>query len=106
MRWATAVAFGVGMVLGGCSTAEVTPSASVTTLMPDAERWFKLSWETAPVRDGSVRLRGGLVKTYGEPAGEVLRLAEGVDASGDGGVQRIGWAPGVVRGFGVGFFGV
>jgi len=56
-------------VLAGCSTAEVTPSASVTTLMPDAERWFKLGWETAPGRDGSVRLRGYLVNTYGEPAG-------------------------------------
>src|SRR2546422_732252 len=34
-----------------------------------AERWFKLGWETAPGRDGSVRLRGYLVNTYGEPAG-------------------------------------
>ena len=89
MRWATAVAFGVGMVLGGCSTAEVTPSASVTTLMPDAERWFKLSWETAPERDGSVRLRGYLENTYGEAAGKVQLLAQALDASGNVVAQRI-----------------
>src|SRR5258707_2361233 len=106
MRWATAVAFGVGMVLGGCSTAEVTPSASVTTLMPDAERWFKLSWETAPERDGSVRLRGYLENTYGEAAGKVQLLAQALDASGNVVAQRIEWVPWVVPGFGRAYFEV
>ena len=100
MRWATAVAFAVGMVLGGCSTAGVTPSASVTTLMPDAERWFKLGWETAPERDGSVRLRGYVVNTYGEPAGKVQLLAQALDANGNVVAQRIEWVPDIVPGFG------
>jgi len=106
MRWATAVAFAVGMVLGGCSTAGVTPSASVTTLMPDAERWFKLGWETAPERDGSVRLRGYVVNTYGEPAGKVQLLAQALDANGNVVAQRIEWVPGVVPGFGRAYFEV
>src|SRR6267378_6718779 len=97
MRRAMVVAFVVGMVLVGCSTAEVTPSASVTTLMPDAERWFKLSWETAPDRDGSVRLRGYLVNTYGEPAGKLQLLALALDANGNVVAQRIEWVPGVAR---------
>jgi len=77
----------------------VTPSASVTTLMPDAERWFKLSWETAPERDGSVRLHAYLVNTYGEPAGKVQRLAQALDANGNVVAQRLEWVPGVVPGF-------
>jgi hypothetical protein len=106
MRRAMVVAFVVGMVLVGCSTAEVTPSASVTTLMPDAERWFKLSWETAPERDGSVRLRGYVVNTYGEPAGKVQLLAQALDANGNVVAQRIEWVPGVVPGFGRAYFEV
>jgi len=77
MRWATAVGFAVGMLMGGCSTAEVTPSASVTTLMADAERWFKLS--------------------YGEPAGKLQLLALALDANGNVVAQRIEWVPGVAR---------
>ena len=106
MRWAAAVTFAVGMLLGGCSTAEVTPSAAVTTLMPDAERWFKLSWETAPERDGSVRLRGYLVNTYGEAAGKVQLLAQALDANGNVVAQRIEWVPDVVPGFGRAYFEV
>jgi hypothetical protein len=106
MRRAMVVAFVVGMVLVGCSTAEVTPSASVTTLMPDAERWFKLSWETAPERDGSVRLRGYLMNTYGEAAGKVQLLAQALDASGNVVAQHIEWVPGVVPGFGRVYFEV
>jgi len=59
--------------------------------MPDAERWFKLGWETAPGRDGSVRLRGYLVNTYGEPAGQVRVLAQVLDANGNVLAQRIEW---------------
>ena len=106
MRWAGAVAFAVGMLLGGCSAAEVTPSAAVTTLMPGAERWFKLSWETTPERDGSVRLRGYLVNTYGEAAGKVQLLAQALDANGNVVAQRIEWVPDVVPGFGRAYFEV
>ena len=106
MRTARLVAFAVGTMLAGCSTAEVTPSPSVTTLMPDAERWFKLSWETAPERDGSVRLRGYLVNTYGEAAGTVQLLAQALDANVAVVAQRIEWVPGVVPGFGHVYFEV
>jgi hypothetical protein len=70
MRWAATVALAFGMVLGGCSTAQVT-SASVTTLMPDAERWFKLSWETTPE---------GAAKPVGADAEAVVRLVPDVPA--------------------------
>jgi len=70
------------MVLGGCSTAGVTPSASVTTLMPDAERWFKLGWETRrpwPLRVVADALEGA-AKPVGADAEAVVRLAPDVPA--------------------------
>jgi len=55
----------------------VTPSASVTTLMPDAERWFKLGWETRrpwPLRVVADALEGA-AKPVGADAEAVVRLA-------------------------------
>lgn len=92
-------------VLAGCLTPDVTPSASVTTLMPDAERWFKLSWEAVPERDGTrQRLRGYVENTYGEAAGRVQLLAQAFDASGALVGQKIEWLPVAVSGFGRAYF--
>ncbi len=52
----TALGVVVGLLLVGCRTADVTPSASVTTLTPDAERWFRLSWEPVPSLPASGRI--------------------------------------------------
>jgi hypothetical protein len=92
-------------ILAGCATPGTTPSASVTTLMPDSERWFKLSWDAVPERDGSRRrLRGYVENTYGEAAGRVQLLAQAFDGSGQIVGQRIDWLIGVVPGFGRTYF--
>jgi hypothetical protein len=73
--------------------------------MPDSERWFKLSWDAVPERDGSRRrLRGYVENTYGEAAGRVQLLAQAFDGSGQIVGQRIDWLIGVVPGFGRTYF--
>jgi hypothetical protein len=88
------------LVASGCSTVETTPSATVTTLMPDAERWFKIDWEVRPERDGANRLSGYVHNTYGEPAGRVQLLGQALDASGAVVGQRLQWVFGAIPGFG------
>jgi hypothetical protein len=83
-----------------CATAETTPSATVTTLMPDAERWFKIEWSVRPESGGSRRLSGYVENTYGEAAGKVQLLGQGLDASGALVGQRIQWVHGAIPGFG------
>jgi|SRR5215470_15744827 len=93
-------ALAIGTLLLGCSTAALTPSATVTTLAPDADRWFNVSWEPTPERDGMhVRLRGYLGNTYGEPVGRVQLLAQALDASGGVVDQKIAWVPFAVPAF-------
>lgn len=89
------------MAAAGCATSQLTPSATVTTLMPDSERWFRLSWEVTPERRGDLRrLRGYVENTYGEAAGRVQLLGQGLDASGALVGQKLWWLSGVVPGFG------
>jgi hypothetical protein len=90
----------MAVVVGGCTTAAVTPSASVTTLTPDAERWFRLSWEPVPDKNGGVRVRGYLENTYGEAADRVQLLAQALDGDGHVIAQRIDWVPETVPGLG------
>jgi len=47
LRWIV-LGITVSMLLASCSTAATTPSATVTTLTPDAERLFRVSWEPIP----------------------------------------------------------
>ncbi len=102
------VVLGMALALAGCATADMTPSATVTTLMPDSERWFKLSWETVPERDGiHLRLRGYVENTYGEAAGRVQLLAQALDGSGQVVGQKVQWlGGGTVPGFGRAYFEV
>ena len=100
MRGSIVLGITVGLLLAGCTTAAITPSATVTTLAPDAERWFRLSWEPVPENDGvHVRLRGYLENTYGEAAGRVQLLAQALDTSGNVVDQKIVWVPGAVPAF-------
>ena len=90
----------IGMLLASCAGADVAPSATVTTLAPDAERWFNLTWEPTTERDGMhVRLRGYLGNTYGEPVGRVQLLAQAFDPSGSVIDQKVAWVPGAVPAF-------
>ena len=89
----------------GCATTDVTPSASVTTLMPDSERWFRLSWEATPERDPQLRRLSGYVENvYGEAAGRVQLLGQALDASGALVGQKIWWLNATVPGFGRTYF--
>jgi hypothetical protein len=89
----------------GCTTTGTTPSLSVTTLMPDSERWFKLSWEAIPEKTGDLRrLRGYVENTYGEAAARVQLLAQALDTNGALVGQKISWVSGVVPGFGRTYF--
>ena len=100
MRASIVLGITVGLLLAGCTTAAITPSATVTTLAPDAERWFRLSWEPVPENDGvHVRLRGYLENTYGEAVGRVQLLAQALDSSGNVIDQKIAWVPGAVPAF-------
>jgi hypothetical protein len=91
----------LAVAAAGCATSETTPSASVTTLMPDSERWFNLSWEAAPDRQSDARrLRGYVENTYGEAANKVQLLGQALDNGGGLVGQRIWMVAGVVPGFG------
>jgi hypothetical protein len=86
---------------GGCATAQTTPSATVTTLMPDSERWFRINWEASPERGGQTRRLSGYVEnTYGEAAGKVQLLGQALSSSGDVVGQRLQWVHGAIPGFG------
>jgi hypothetical protein len=100
MRTLMVLRIAVGMLLASCSTVTTSPSATVTTLAPDAERWFRLSWTAAPEKDAArVRLSGYLENTYGEAAGRVQLLAQAIDSSGNVVDQKIAWVPGAVPAF-------
>src|SRR5262245_66460554 len=88
-----------GMLLVACTTG-LAPSATLTTLTPDAEQWFRLSWEAVPETDGTrVRLRGYVENTYGEPVGRVQLLAQAFDAGGNLVDQKVVSVPGAVPAF-------
>jgi len=100
MRESIVRGIAVGLLLVSCSTSAITPSATVTTLVPDAERWFRLTWEPVAESDGArVRLRGYLENTYGEAVGRVQLLAQALDSSGNVIDQKIAWVPGAVPAF-------
>jgi hypothetical protein len=95
----------LAVAASGCVTTDVTPSATVTTLMPDSERWFKLSWEAIPEKRGDlVRLRGSVENTYGEAAARVQLLGQALDSSGALVGQKIVWLGPAIGGFGTVYF--
>ena len=90
----------------GCTTIDTRPSETVTTLMPDSERSFKVTWETVPEGGGDVRLRGYVENTYGQAAAKVQLLAQAQDAPGRVTAQKIQWLSGVVPPFGRIYFDI
>ena len=95
----------LAVTAAGCATSETTPSASVTTLMPDSERWFKLSWEVAPEKQSDQRrLRGYVENTYGEAANRVQLLGQALDNAGGLVGQRIWFLASAVPGFGRSYY--
>lgn len=88
------------LVATGCATVDTTPSATVTTLMPGSERWFRINWDVRPEGGDSRRLSGYVENTYGEAAGRVQLLGQALDSSGAVVGQRLQWVFGAIPGFG------
>ena len=90
--------------LVGCVTTETQPSAAVTSLAPDAQRWFKVDWKAEPDHNGERRLSGHIDSALGEPAKNVQLLAQALDASGNVIGQRIEWLPELIPALGRAYF--
>src|SRR5437660_2140989 len=90
--------------LVGCATTETQPSASVTSLAPSAQHWFRISWTAEPGRNGERRLSGYVESALGEPANRVQLLAQALDASGNVIGQRLEWLPEMIPALGRAYF--
>jgi hypothetical protein len=90
--------------LAGCATTDTQPSAAVTTVTPDAARWFRVTWEVVSDHNGERRLRGYLENTFGEAVTRIQVLGQALDASGNVIGQRVEWVPGVIPNSGRGYF--
>jgi hypothetical protein len=105
----TRMGFAVTVALmAACGTADsqVTPSASVSTLMPGWEQKFQIDWQVNAEPGGTQRIQGYLVSHYGHSAYEARVLVRTVDVSGAVIGRRIAWVPGGVPGFGRSYFDV
>jgi hypothetical protein len=91
-------------VLVGCTTTGTEPSAAVTSLVPDVQRWFKVEFTAAPERDGERRLSGYVQSAIKEPVNKVQLLAQALDGSGDVVAQRLEWVPDTIPVFGRQYF--
>jgi len=94
------MAVALALAAAGCATPDTTPSATVTTLMPGSERFFRINWDVRPERGDTRRLSGYVENTYGEAAGRVQLLGQALDTSGAVVGQRLQWVHGVIPGFG------
>ena len=103
VSWTLAVVMLVGASLG-CATTETQPSAAVTSLTPNAERWFRVTWSAEPDRNGVRRLRGYVDSALGEPANRVQLLAQALDASGNVVGQRVEWMEEMIPALGRAYF--
>ena len=102
-RALVAVLLVVTIATGACTTAALTPSASVTTAIQGWEYYFRIEWAPQPKPDG-VSIDGYLYNTYGSPMGNVRVLAQALDASNNVVAQTIEWVPGIVPNFNRSYF--
>lgn len=89
---------------GGCATPDTTPSATVTTLMPGSERFFRINWDVRPERADTRRLSGYVENTWGEAVDRVQLLGQALDPSGAVVGQRLQWVMGAIPGFGRAYY--
>jgi hypothetical protein len=92
------------LAVAGCATVETTPSATVTTLMPGSERFFRINWDVRPDAGDTRRLSGYVQNTYGEAADRVQLLGQALDPSGAVLGQRLQWVQGAIAGFGRAYY--
>ena len=93
-------------VLVGCTTTQTQPSAAVTSLVPDVQRWFRVTWTAEPERDGERRLSGYVQSAIKEPVNKVQLLAQALDGSGNVVAQRLEWVPETIPAFGRQYFDI
>jgi hypothetical protein len=105
VRWSLVTGMLVA-ALAGCATTDTQPSATVTSLNPQASRSFKVVWEAGPERDGERRLQGYVESSLGEAATRVQLLALALDASGNVTAQRVAWLPESIPGGGRAYFDI
>jgi len=101
IRWSVAL----GMIIGGlagCATTN-TPSAALTSLNPQAQQSFRVTWTAEPERDGA-RLHGYVESSLGDSVTRVQVLGQALDASGNVIGQRVEWVPETIPAFGRGYY--
>jgi hypothetical protein len=103
LGWSVVAAM-IAAGLVGCATTDTQPSASVASLAPNAQQWFRIDWTAEPDHDGARRLQGYVVSALGEPANRVQLLVQALDASGNVIGHRLYWMPGVVPALGRVYF--
>jgi hypothetical protein len=89
----------------GCTSAAMTPSASVTTIMQGWEHYLRLEWAPQAKPNG-VEIDGYIYNKYGRPMGSVSVLAQALDAANNVVAQRIAWVSGGVPPFNRSYFRV
>jgi hypothetical protein len=100
-----AVVAPLALTTGACMTADITPSAAVTTIDPAATRNFKLEWTAEPHGTNARRLDGYIVSTYGVTA-QVQLLAQALDARGQVVDWKIDYPIFPVPGYGRSYFNI
>jgi len=107
MRRVSLVAVGILAAMPfGCATTDTQPSATVTSLVPEVERWFKVEWTAEPQRDGERRLSGYVQSAVKEPVNKVQLLAQALDGSGKVVAQRVEWLPETIPAYGRMYFDI
>jgi hypothetical protein len=86
------------------AASELSPTASVTTLMGGWEQKFSVEWKAEAEPGGTQLIWGYVVSRYGRTAQPVRLLGQALDSSGGVVAQRIVWIPSGVPGFGRSYF--
>src|SRR2546429_8735999 len=86
--------------LVGCATTETQPWASVTSLAPNAQQWFRISWTAEPDRNGGRRPSGHAESTLGGTVERVPVLSQAPGAHRNRIRERLGGGPEVIAALG------
>ena len=76
----------------------VTPADAQQWAMPTAERFFRVEWEPAETKRGTV-LRGYVWNDQGHAAGNVRLFIESIDGGGAVAATTVGYVLGVIAPF-------
>jgi hypothetical protein len=91
-RWRGLTALAVLVVVGPAGCVGLEPSATVTTLQPGYEQWFRLDWTLDQEASGAPRISGYIYNDYIFDAGRMRLLVQALDPAGGIVGQRLEWA--------------